>query len=297
MRIAVHSENKRAIDAAVSAAKLHVLDLEPIKAQVGEKWPRLSDLVHALFERALKRTQGPLDRFLPAGELAYVVTFHGRSGEEAEIMCRAVAWEVCELLFGEGAGDISVRCVVGTLPLSQLSERSDAGMLADLLEKTGGETLVSKTAKPRLFSPRYPAEFFPFWDLERGTSSFLFLTPILVGQRRQATSFRRMLAPPAPQQTEEDNIAELEIRLLQAAGGYAERVQAAGKVCAIAAGVSWETLSVLHTRIRYITALKSIVPQPNCPLLVKIQDVPIGILLGRLAEMTAMLSRIGVRVL
>jgi hypothetical protein len=186
--------------------------------------------------------------------------------------------------------------VVGTVPFGQLGERADAGMLADLLEKTGGETLVSKTAKaPRLFSPGYPTELFPFWDLERGTSSFLFLTPILFSQGRQAISFRQLLA--GPHQGEDENITELEIGLLKAAGGYAERVQAAGKVCAIAVGVSWETLAVLHSRIRYITALKTVQPQPNCPLLVKIQDVPTGIVLSRLAEMTAMLSRIGIRVL
>jgi len=100
----------------VSAAKLHVLQLEPIRARVGERWPRLSNLVHALFEKALKKAQGPMDSFIPVGELAYIVTFHERTQDEAEIACAAVAREVCALLFGEGAGDISVGGLVGLVP-------------------------------------------------------------------------------------------------------------------------------------------------------------------------------------
>ena len=41
--------------AQVSAAKLHVLQLEPIKAKMGEKWERLSSLVHKLFEKTLRQ--------------------------------------------------------------------------------------------------------------------------------------------------------------------------------------------------------------------------------------------------
>lgn len=32
------------------AAKLHMLQLEPIKAKLGAKWEKLSALVHTLFE-------------------------------------------------------------------------------------------------------------------------------------------------------------------------------------------------------------------------------------------------------
>ena len=39
---------------AVSTAKLHILQLEPIKEKLGDRWSRLSDLVHKLFEKTLK---------------------------------------------------------------------------------------------------------------------------------------------------------------------------------------------------------------------------------------------------
>jgi hypothetical protein len=40
-----------------AAAKLHVLNLAPIKAKLGGKWPKLSELVHKLFEKAIRDAQ------------------------------------------------------------------------------------------------------------------------------------------------------------------------------------------------------------------------------------------------
>src|SRR3569833_3335773 len=44
------------------AAKLHVLQLAPIKEKIGDRWPRMSLLVHTLFENALRHAQGPQGR-------------------------------------------------------------------------------------------------------------------------------------------------------------------------------------------------------------------------------------------
>src|ERR1700709_2518077 len=60
--------------AQVSAAKLHVLQLGPIKDRLGDKWPKLSGLVHQLFEAAIRTAQGPRDHFVRLDELSYVVT-------------------------------------------------------------------------------------------------------------------------------------------------------------------------------------------------------------------------------
>src|ERR1700753_2832662 len=87
-------------DGQIAAATLHVLNLAPIKERLGEKWPKLSDLVHRLFETALSEAQGSRDHFVLVDELSYVVTFHGLSFEEASIACTAVAQKVCEKLFG-----------------------------------------------------------------------------------------------------------------------------------------------------------------------------------------------------
>jgi hypothetical protein len=64
----------------------------------------------------------------------------------------------------------------------------------------------------------------------------------------------------------------------------------------VGVGVSYETLSGFHARIHYIGALKAIHTIPACPLLLRIEQVPAGTPLGRLAEIVAMLAVPNVRV-
>jgi hypothetical protein len=59
--------------------------------------------------------------------------------------------------------------------------------------------------------------------------------------------------------------------------------------------VSFETLSSFQLRIRYITALKSLKIPSECPILLKIEDIPEGTPLGKVAEIIAMLSIPNVR--
>lgn len=290
-------DNDKPINAAVPAAKLHVLQLEPIKAKVGEKWPRLAQLVHVLFEKALKRAQGPLDHFVPVGELSYIATFHGRTAEEAAIACASVAREVCELLFGDDAGDIAVRSLVGTVPESHARPDISTDIIVETLERTGQEVLITKTRgnagrveevrRSRAVATHYPIRLCPVWDMGKFTSSFLFLSPAGTGADTRRYDENR----------DDERFAEQEIRLLQAAGEYAQRVQVAGKICAVGVGVGWQTLSGSSMRQRYVAALKALQAAPNCPLLVKIEGVPMGMPIARLAEMVAMLGAGGVRVL
>jgi hypothetical protein len=218
----------------------------------------------------------------------------------------AVAREVCALLFGEGAGEISVRSLVGMIPADRFQSRADALSIADLLEETGREALITKICGPQpgpertartargpvMLPPSQPTRLFPIWELERGASNVLFLSPVS-GTQKHPASFRQM----QEERDDDDAVAEREIGLLNRAGEYAQRVQEAGRVCALVAGVSWQTLTALHSRIRYIGAMKALSHASNCPVLVKIEDVPGGAPLGRLAELVAMLQRTGIRLL
>lgn len=306
--------------AAIPAAKLHVLQLEPIKEKVGDRWPRLSVLVHTLFENALKRAQGPLDHFVQVGELSYVVTFHGSSVQEAAIACAAVAQEVCQRLFGEGAEEVCVRSVVGEVPEDQVRSLLQPHAICALLEQTGRESLVTKKdadvqaqqAKDAL-EAQLPGEavirahrfmeainrkarFLPLWDLKKQTSSALLLCPVAPWRTPEGDQQGMHAVALAPGEAV-DFVANLELTLLRAAGEYAQRIQAAQKICAVGAGVSYETLSTLHGRVRYITALKTIHTSPNCPLLLKIEDIPQGVHIGRLWDIMAMLAAPHVRLL
>jgi hypothetical protein len=311
------SPDSSSINISISAAKLHVLQLEPIKAKMGGKWPRLSQLVHTLFEKSLKRAQGPLDQFILVGELSYVATFQGRSTEEAALACAAVAQEVCELLFGDGVDTISVRSVVGVVSKSHVRPNMQVDAIGAVLERTGRVKVFTRSigdpvdgnASSVSLASRMPGEagikaqqlltrikssasYFPVWDLERGISSSLIFSPVGNGAAKPSISVRATLP-----QGEQDIVPGLEIALLRAAGEYAQRVHASQKVCGVGAGVSCESLCSFAQRVRYVTALKAIPTTTNCPLLLRIEDVPAGMPLARLAEIVAMLAAPHVRVL
>ena len=302
----------------VPAAKLHILHLEPIKAKLGGKWEKLSALVHTLFEKSLRRAQGPRDHFLLVDEMTYVVTFHNLSLEEASIACASVAKEVCDLLFGADVDDIAIRGLVGLVPPSMLENAAAKGVqLTELLERSGGEIVVTPNHNPEiawedvskpvpvpamptgewLSRAHFLAEqvglkvgYFPIWDLAGRKSASLFLSA-LNRASNMPVSVRHALKG-----LEEPRIANFETTLLQAAAEYAQAVHAVQKLCALGVGVSYETLSGFHSRIHYIGALKSIRTLADCPLLLRIDQIPEGTPVGRLAEIVTMLTTPNVRI-
>jgi hypothetical protein len=310
------NETGQAVAKEIAAAKLHVLHLDPIKAKLGDKWERLSNLVHTLFERTLYKAQGPRDHFLLVDELSYVVTFHDLSLEEAGLACASVARKVCELLFGSDIDDIAVRSLVGPVSVALLSGKlGDTARIAEILERRGGEIIVTaKSGKPawqvrkgRPGTQWQPAGwikkahelaadtgirpgYFPLWDLKSLRSASFFCSAYS-GTERNMVSVRRAIA-----RANESRITGAEIAFLNATAEYAHRVHAAQKVCSLGVGVSYETLSGFHSRIQYIGALKAIATVPSCPLLLRVERVLPGTPLGRLAEIIAMLNVPNVRV-
>lgn len=302
----------------VPAAKLHVLQLEPIKAKLGVKWEKLSALVHTLFEKSLHRAQGPRDHFLLVDEMTYVVTFHNLSLEEASIACACVAKEVCDLLFGADVDDITIRGLVGLVPPALLENAAANGIqITELLERIGGEIVVTPnhnretawenvpksmpvSAMPTgewLSRAHFLAEqvglkvgYFPIWDLAGRKSASLFLSAL------NRANDMPVCVRQALKGLEEPRIANFETTLLQAAAEYAQAVHASQKLCALGVGVSYETLSGFHSRIHYIGALKSIRTLADCPLLLRIDQIPEGTPVGRLAEIVTMLTTPNVRI-
>jgi hypothetical protein len=88
---------------------------------------------------------------------------------------------------------------------------------------------------------------------------------------------------------------ELEIELLKTAHAYATRIRDANKVCAVSVGVSYNTLSAFHSRIRYITALQKTHFSLASPLVLKMEQVPEGAPDARIGEMVTMLRKDNVR--
>jgi len=133
--------------------------------------------------------------------------------------------------------------------------------------------------------------FFPVWDLQKRKSFSLYASLYAGTTQKSAVGVRR-----AFNVQDDAHIVEMEIALLYAAAEYAQRLHAAGKICVLGVGASYETLSGFHTRIRYATALKSIPTFPECPVMIRIGPIPDGTPLSRIAEIVTMVSLSNVRV-
>jgi len=127
----------------VSASKIHMLGLDAIKARLGPKWNRMSDLVHRYFEAAIRRELAPGDTFCSSGELSYLVLFRDLSVAETQLKCAVVIEDVCRKLFGEQEEEISIRSLVAPMDIVDLADREGQARLNASLERDGRETLFS----------------------------------------------------------------------------------------------------------------------------------------------------------
>lgn len=299
----------------ISAAKVHVLQLEPIKHRLGDRWPRLSLLVHKLVNTALQKAQGPGDHFEVVGELAYVATFHNLSQEQADAALADIMQKVCEKLWGAGVQEISVRSVVGEVPATFATENvCNAEAISEALEKSGSKTVVSiPRAVP---APRAPKQlvwdspprvgwiqhchqlgdvlgihfrFAPVWELQGGKSRLLALT--MNGRLTGRNGLVSLIPDSSLHQ-----VVDVEIPLLFMTAAMAQRLSAAGEVASLMVGVSHDTVSHRETRTRYLRALKDVEVPVSCPLLLRVEMIPDGAVLTRVAQIASMLAAPNIRV-
>jgi hypothetical protein len=293
--------------------KLHVLGLEQIKETLGPKWPRLSALVHTLMKKTIIRTQGPYDHFVVLDELSYAVTFAELSVAQTNIICEAIAREVCELLFGEQVQEISVRTVSAPLPGGMISEAGCERDLGQAIEDYGIEVVYRQVMPPaitrnkgrspppdlsppsflqheiqRLAAAGLDIRLYPIWDIRKGVSNSLLLRTVRLGSDGPVSA-------PVPLADAGEQLVQ-EINSLRASEAYAVRLAEDGQICAVNSVVSYATLGCLQSRIRYLTALQAASFSPRTPLVLRIADIPMGAPDGRLAELVAMLHSAKVRV-
>ena len=195
-------------NAAIPAAKLHVLGLAPLKKRLGPRWEKLSALVHRLMEKAIRAAQAPSDHCILLDELSYAVTFSNLSLAEASRVCAAIAQEVCEHLFGDQIDEVSVRNIIAEIAAIKSIDSTDIGrQIETLVEARGIESVITHSVESGAPAPvvvvagnevKRPLQtpdsiktiqahfatyglklgLLPIWNLERASSNCLFVTPL-----------------------------------------------------------------------------------------------------------------------
>lgn len=85
-------------EAAVGSVQL--FGLEPLRAKLGDRWPRLRDRVHQLTQRLLERMLAPEDVFFEAGAETFIIIFARLGEEEASLLCARLIVDLQQMLLG-----------------------------------------------------------------------------------------------------------------------------------------------------------------------------------------------------
>jgi hypothetical protein len=259
----------------VSASKIHMLGLEAVKARLGAKWDRMSDLVHRYFEAAIRREMGPGDTFTSAGELSYLILFRDLTLSEARLKCAVVVGEVCHKLFGDQEEEISIRSLVAPMDVVDLDKLDGRTKVDATLERDGQETLFSsksglqkvksETLQVEIVVPQPPLHtvnitkpsfvFRPLWDTGR-SAVLTYVCQLLPETVRSEAVF----SVPYSTENPEDQIVLDEICLRECLRRSAD-LRRAGLRVVLAVPIHFSTLCRTRNWSRYRAACEAVAPE------------------------------------
>lgn len=125
----------------ITAGRLQIICLEPLKDKFGERWPQVADRIVATAQGIIAEHLAASDLLLPCRDLAFLVLFGELSTKEAEIKAAMLATAITHRVLGEDGASIPtlVRTVVAALDGRLVLAES---CLADTLDRL----LADKTA-------------------------------------------------------------------------------------------------------------------------------------------------------
>lgn len=87
----------------IEQGRVFLLSLEPIKAQIGARWPHRSETVWEGVERALSKSMPPPDVFVRLNDTTVLVAVASTDGYEGQIRCVAVLRTLLSFFLGRSA--------------------------------------------------------------------------------------------------------------------------------------------------------------------------------------------------
>src|SRR4051812_14375482 len=120
-----------------TAGKLQLLDLDSLKAAVGERWQEVADRASAIAEQVIQHRLAPSDVFAPYEETGFIMLFAELNEQQAKLKSAAIAREIRERLVGElGGQDKSwIKAFVCKMPEVSVGAAPTIKMLDEALGK------------------------------------------------------------------------------------------------------------------------------------------------------------------
>lgn len=163
---------------------LKMLGLSEIQAGLADRWPAVSEKVHAITQNTISKHLARGDVFQRLGDDGYMILFSNLGVEEAELKSRIIAKELTEHLLGErDAGPIRLSTLCTTISVKALAGDDQDSALAEALTRAAPprEPDRAQGAAPAGAEPPEPVRtagavrrtttqiYSPLWDVAQMT--------------------------------------------------------------------------------------------------------------------------------
>ncbi|TWA71263.1 hypothetical protein FBZ82_103236 [Azospirillum brasilense] len=289
----------------VTAGSVHLIGLDEIRQELGDRWGSVNERVHVYTERMLKKVLSPRDVWFRYGENHYIIVFAQADRRSAQLTCSKVMESLHQALLGHAdTRRITVKTAVvdvgGGVAL-------DTARLADLLKDAvhtpegtaavslppadGGPAPTAEARRPH--RPEMPADtvtpqsrpkvlFRPVFDVKHKVVSTYCC-------RTDADTARYLNLMDAFDPEREEAVFDLDMETLSLAVSTYNELYANKFRYAQTIPVHFGTLASSRRRREYIQACRMI-PRVLMPFLAfELDGLPAGVPYGRLAEIVAML--------
>ena len=288
----------------LSAGRIHMLNLDTLRASLGPAWDELRDRVHNSADRIINRHIDGKDVQFRSGDGEYIIVFATLSRQAASLVCAKIAEELYRLFLGDPKlAEITVSTAVGAVDGKLLFEHASVADLLSAVEQTveanGPEeqaaastappppTAAAGAAEPRklklsqLEMAQIGTMYRPLWDVGRQVISTYMCTPV----RRfpDGTSVEGMLALSGV--SEPQQLAKVDIDTLADTVEILDELFRNKFRLMVSVPVCFETLAARRTRQEYLAICQSVPDYLRPFLIFEFLRFPAGVPSGRMSEL------------
>jgi len=278
----------------ITAGSVHLIGLDDIREELGERWDGVKDRVHGYAERLFHKFLSPQDHWFRHGDDHYIIAFALTDKTAAQLICSKIVEHLHRSLLGHA----DTRRITVTSAVMTVDGRValDSARLEDVLRNAvAGLENAEETAGPATPAPGPAAAAPAFHPNVR-------FRPIFDVQHKVVSTFVSRPAPDTARfihgimgfeaQHEEAAFALDMESLAQSVGTYNE-LYANKFRYAQTITVHFATMASARRRREYVEACRAI-PHHLLPFLAfELEGLPHGVPLVRLAEIVAMLRPFG----
>lgn len=284
----------------VRRGSVQLIGLEPIRAQLGERWPKKCEHIWRHFESVLLRQLPPHDLVVQIDEFHFLIAQTQEQGASAQAICLRLAAELMRFFLGSASdSDIDVKQVTAAdadqLTCEALNpEHVRAASAAESATRSASaaETRTPPTARKRKsFSAptrlgrdlRLDLSLEPMWDLQNGlrTVGHFARTILYDGQAGSEMSAHRRA------ELQPSDLLDLDLATLtEAISLRAGSPRSAG---GLLVPVSYKVVSNSNSRYALIHAVQAFGAEAQNSFAWELVDLEPGIPPDRLAEIVALI--------